>query len=293
MNFVNPDWKMQPFRVRDRFKRIIAEEALGMDKRNAAGGLKYKGKVLLLAAGITAGSLLAWTVYSGQGANQPAFAAGTESAVMQNTVAVTGTGKLSVTPDIAYVSAGVSVTAKTAKEAQAGAAKKYDAVRKVLTGTYGLADKDLKTIQYSVQPQYRYSDKEGQVLTGYTAVHDIQVSYRSIDKTGDLIDSLAAAGANRINNIRFGTEKEGDYEQKALQKAVAAAKVKAQTLAQASGRTLGAVVSITENGAQVVQPTVLTEQAKLMSTADAASNSVVDAGQVDVTSEITVVFSLQ
>ncbi|WP_164763172.1 SIMPL domain-containing protein [Paenibacillus humicus] len=263
-----------------------------MEKRNAAGGLMHKSKVLLLAAGITAGSLMAWNAFGGQPLNKPAFAAGTENAVM-NTVAVTGTGKVSVAPDIAYVSAGVSVTAKTAKEAQAGAAKKYDAVRKALTGTFGVAEKDLKTTNYSVQPQYRYTDKEGQVLTGYTAVQDIQISYRNIDKTGDLVDGLAAAGANRINNISFGTEKGDAYTQQALQKAVEAAKVKAMTLAQASGRTLGEVVSISENGAQVVQPVIERAQMKMAAASDSSANTVVDAGEVDVTSDITVLFSLK
>ncbi|SDS69258.1 hypothetical protein SAMN05444162_2041 [Paenibacillaceae bacterium GAS479] len=261
-----------------------------MSEQKGRRKLIDQGKVVLLAVSLTAGSLLAWNGLSGgnQGA-APVYAA-EQGAAMENTIAVQGTGKLSVTPDIAYINAGVNVKAKTAKEAQAGAAKRYEAVRKVLKDGYGLADKDLKTTGYYVQPQYTYTEKEGQVLTGYTAVHEIRISWRSIDKTGTLLDSLGAAGANQIGGVTFDTEKKDQYENDALKKGLENARSKAEALAAASGRTLGPVINITENGAQV-QPVFRNEMMQ-KSTADNANTSV-EAGEVDVQAQLTVVFQLK
>ncbi|WP_176444901.1 SIMPL domain-containing protein [Paenibacillus herberti] len=263
-----------------------------MSEQKGRRKLIDQGKVVLLAVSLTAGSLLAWNGLSGgsQGAT-PVYAA-EQGAVMENTIAVQGTGKLSVTPDIAYINAGVNVKAKTAKEAQAGAAKRYEAVRKVLKDGYGLADKDLKTTGYYVQPQYTYTEKEGQVLTGYTAVHEIRISWRSIDKTGTLLDSLGAAGANQIGGVTFDTEKKDQYENDALKKGLENARSKAEALAVASGRTLGPVINITENGAQV-QPAVLEMMQKSTASGADQSNTSVEAGEVDVQAQLTVVFQLK
>ncbi|MGN7457835.1 SIMPL domain-containing protein [Paenibacillus pasadenensis] len=263
-----------------------------MGSKQGFGKLASQGKVLLLAASLTAGSLLA---LNGAGVldsgSKPVYAA-EQGAAMENTIAVQGVGKLSVAPDIAYVTAGVNVTAKTAKEAQAGAAKRYDAVVKMLKGTYSLADKDLKTTSYYVQPQYRYTEKEGQVLTGYTATHELSISWRSIDKTGELLDSLGSAGANQISGVSFGTEKTDAYTNDALKKALDNARVKAEALAAAAGRSLGPVVNITENGAQAVPVYREMAQMKAMAASDSASTSV-EPGQVDVQGQLTVVYQLK
>ncbi|QJC50388.1 SIMPL domain-containing protein [Paenibacillus albicereus] len=262
-----------------------------MGNKQSIGKLAGQGKVLLLAVGLTAGSLLA---LNGAGVlnsgSKPVYAA-EQGAAMENTIAVQGIGKLSVAPDIAYVTAGVNVTAKTAKEAQAGAAKRYDAVIKMLKGTYGLADKDLKTTSYYVQPQYKYTEKEGQVLTGYTATHELSVSWRSIAKTGELLDSLGNAGANQISGVSFGTEKTDAYTNDALKKALDNARAKAESLAAAAGRSLGPVVNITENGAQAVP--VFREMVQMKATADSAASTSVEPGQVDVQGQLTVVYQLK
>lgn len=258
-----------------------------MSDSKGVGKLVHRGKVVLLAVGLTAGSLLAWNGLSGSPNVQPVYAE--QGAVMENTIAVQGDGKLAVTPDIAYISAGVNVTAKTAKEAQAGAAKRYEAVRKVLTETYKLTDKDLKTTGYYVQPQYKFTEKDGQVLTGYSAVHEIRISWRNIEQTGALLDSLGTAGANQIGGVTFDTEKKDQYENDALKKAVENARSKAEALAAAAGRTLGPVINITENGAQV-QPVFRQEMAKEAN--DAAGTSV-EPGEVDVQAQLTVVFQLK
>lgn len=218
---------------------------------------------------------------------------GTENGMAQNTITVTGNGSVKVEPDVAYVRAAVSVTAKTAKEAQSGNAARFAAVKKVLTQTYKVSDKDVKTVGFYVQPQYNYTEKDGQVLTGYTSVHEIQITYRNLSAIGSLLDDLAAAGVNQMNGVSFDTEKSDLYGNQALEKAVANARGKAETLAKASGRQLKETVSISENGAvSTPYPGRIYNEAAADSAMRKASTSV-EAGQVSVEAQLTVVFSMQ
>ena len=74
-------------------------------------------------------------------------------------ITVSGTGEVVVIPDIATVSYAVTEEAKTAAEAQQLTARKGNDV-KVFLKEKKIADKDIKTIEYSISPKYEYTYKE-------------------------------------------------------------------------------------------------------------------------------------
>ncbi|XOS91987.1 SIMPL domain-containing protein [Brevibacillus laterosporus] len=159
-----------------------------------------------------------------------------EAQIIRN-ISVTGVGSISIDPDVAYLQVGVETNAKTAKEAQEKNAKIFAAVEKVLKQE-GLSEKEIQTIQFTTSPQYNYEDKAGPVLTGYQSQHIVKVTYRHLDKIGNLLDKLSAAGANRIDSVQLSTDKQAKYEGQALTLAVQNAKAKAEALAKASGVTV-------------------------------------------------------
>ena len=83
-------------------------------------------------------------------------------------IRVTGTGTVSVAPDVAMLSMGVEATAETADEARREAATAMNAVMDVLR-TRGIDDSDVQTTQFSIVPEYRDSEPhymEGESLVG-------------------------------------------------------------------------------------------------------------------------------
>jgi len=78
----------------------------------------------------------------------------------EHTIAVSGTGRIVLSPDIADLRLGVSSTAKTVKAARAAAATSMTAVIASLKNL-GIADKDIQTTTLSLQPVYDYA-AEGQ-----------------------------------------------------------------------------------------------------------------------------------
>lgn len=226
----------------------------------------------------------------GNVAEAAAVTAQAEVAAM-NTITVGASGSILVDPDIAYANVAVETKGATAGAAQEANAKQFAAVEKVLYETFKLDKKDVKTSGFYVQPEYNYTEKDGRKLVGYTAVHQIQVSYRKLDEIGKLLDALSAAGANRIDGVRFSTEKGDQYELEALKKAMANAKAKADTLASSAGRQVKGVVNIVQGAASAPPIFMEATMAKAMAVADSAVTSV-QAGQIEISANVTVQYQM-
>jgi len=249
-------------------------------KRWAAAGLVGA----LLAAAPLFGPSVADSVKGGT-----AMAA---EAAAERTISVSGSGKITIEPDVAYVSFGVFTKAKTANEAQTANAASFAAVEKALK-EFGVAAKDIKTTGFYVQPEYQWSDKGESSITGYTADHTVQVAYRNLTGIGKLIDAVSKAGANRMNGIQFGTEKMDAFELQVIEKAMANAKAKADTIAKAAGRSVKSVLHVQQGGVSGGAP-IYYPMARMESTAasDGGVGTSVQPGQLEITTTVTVTYEM-
>jgi uncharacterized protein len=166
----------------------------------------------------------------------------------QTNIVVSGEGRISVAPDYAAITAGVTTKAKTAKEATDANAKLMAAVIAALRDG-GIAQKDIATTQFSVQPVYTTQSNTEPKLTGFSASNQVAVTIRQMDKVGDIADRMVAAGATNIGNLAFLHSDASKLLDQAREAAVADARRKAELYARASGVTLGRLVSISENSA--------------------------------------------
>ena len=205
---------------------------------------------------------------------------------------VTGAGTASATPDIAVLSLGVEGQARTVAEANGIAADAIAAVLAVLRGS-GVADDDMKTQQFSIQPQYSFNRETGvQTLTGYRVTNSLVVTLRDLDSVGSIIDAVAAAGgdATRINSISFRVEDGVALEAEARRLALADAVAKADLFAEATGVSRGKLVFITE---QSFQQFARTEAVSLdAAIAGAPAPTEILAGEFDVRVNVQAVFAI-
>ena len=162
-------------------------------------------------------------------------------------VIVIGEGSVSLPPDYARIRSGVITRAKTAKEATEANTKTMVAIAAML-GNAGIAQKDIQTSRYSVQPIYE-SHQSGteQKLSGFSVSNQINVTIRQIDKVGEILDRLVTTGATDIGNVEFLHSDASKALDEAREAAVADARRKAELYAHASGLTLGGVSWITED----------------------------------------------
>ena len=163
-------------------------------------------------------------------------------------ISVSGEATISAAPDLAQIDAGVANDAKTAKEASDANNAAMGKVLLALKGS-GIAEKDYQTSRLSLQPQYGQNKSTGaSPVVGFRASNRVTVKIRDVTKVAGIIDTLVGAGANDIGNISFEVTQASKLLDDAREQAVVDARRKAEIYARAAGVTLGAPLSISEEG---------------------------------------------
>jgi uncharacterized protein YggE len=162
-------------------------------------------------------------------------------------ISVTGEATVSVPPDIAEIDGGVTSEAKTAREASEANNAAMGKVLQALKGA-GIEEKDIRTSRLSLQPQSAPNRSGPAAIAGYRASNRVTVRVRDVTKVASVIDTLVGAGANEIGGINFVVSQASKLLDEARERAVADARRKAEIYARAAGVTLGAPLSISEEG---------------------------------------------
>ena len=162
-------------------------------------------------------------------------------------VRASGEGVVSIRPDQMKINVGVTTQARTAQEAADQNATRQSEVLAALRQVLG-PDADIKTIGYSVTPNYRHPQGGGQPeITGYTATNILEVSTADLNIAGRIIDTATQAGANNVTGLRFQLKDPGPARNQALRLATQQAKVHAEAIAQGLNARLGAVLAAAES----------------------------------------------
>jgi uncharacterized protein YggE len=163
-------------------------------------------------------------------------------------ISLTGHGEVQIAPDMALVSIGTVDQAATAAEALAANNASMAAVIAVLKAA-GIAEKDMQTSNFLVQPRYDYGNStQPPRLVGYEVSNTLTVTVRHLDTLGALLDKSVASGSNRIDGISFRLADPDAALDEARKRAAADAARKARLYAAALGVNLGPIVSVTESG---------------------------------------------
>ena len=162
-------------------------------------------------------------------------------------ISVTGEATVSVPPDLAEIDGGVTSEAKTAREASEANNAAMGKVLQALKGA-GIEEKDIRTARLSLQPQSAPNRSGPSAIAGYRASNRVTIRVRDVTKVAGVIDTLVGAGANEIGGINFVVSQASKLLDEARERAVADARRKAEIYARAAGVTLGAPLSISEEG---------------------------------------------
>ena len=166
----------------------------------------------------------------------------------QEGIWVTGTGEVTVVPDIATLRLGVIAEADTVAEAQSQAVEAMDKVMSALTDN-DVAEKDIQTQYFNIRQITKWDRvKEEETVIGYRVTNMVTAKIREVDKAGTIIDAVAKAGGDltRIEGISFSVDEPSAYYEEARQEAMADAKAKAEHLAELGGVSLGKPTFISE-----------------------------------------------
>lgn len=166
-------------------------------------------------------------------------------------ITVSGEGEVTGTPDVLTVSLGVSVERDTVDAAVSEAAAAADRLIGALKGA-GVDESDIQTENYSIQPEFRYSQGE-EIPDGFRVDNTLRVKLRELERAGDVIDAVSDAGGDqvRVQGLAFSLEDNEELLSQARQKAWEDARAKATQLAELSGQELGSAVQVSETMGQI------------------------------------------
>jgi uncharacterized protein len=118
----------------------------------------------------------------------------------------------------------------------------------------GIAEKDIQTSRLSLQPQNAPNRSGPPTIVGYRASNRVAIRVRDVTKVANVIDMLVGAGANEIGGLNFMVSTASKLLDEAREQAIADARRKAEIYARATGVTLGAPLTISEEGSPGPMP---------------------------------------
>lgn len=183
------------------------------------------------------------------------FSVNQVSTQKMSTFDVFGTAKKSVAPDQATVDIGVRKQGKTVKDAQSAGNAVLDQLVKELK-KIGISEKDVKTTNYSVNPEYAQDNI--QKITGYVVYANTEVTVKdgNFEKIEQVMDLAGSLGLEQVGGLRFGLSEELEKSVKAEVRvlAIKEAKEKGENLAKLAGMRLGKIINIVESGSEPYIP---------------------------------------
>jgi uncharacterized protein len=180
-----------------------------------------------------------------------------QTAPLHSVVSATGQASVYVTPDQVKVDATVITQGNSAQEAASANATAVAAVVGALTKLLGQGA-NIKTIDYSVGPVYKYASNGGlPTIAGYTASMTVETTLGDITMIGATIDTAIQAGATSIGALQFSLKNPDPAHQQALGLATTQASAHANAMAGALGHTVGGIISLQEGSPVSIQPIVV------------------------------------
>jgi uncharacterized protein len=241
-----------------------------------------KNKILFIMFGF---SILALAACAPTFQSVPAAAPGQDAVIT-----VTGTGAVSVVPDIASINVGVRSTGDTVTEALEANNIQAETIKATLISE-GVDEMDIQTSSFNVYPLSDY-DYDGNVTRTYFSVENyVYVKVKDLDTLGDILDAVARSGANNIYGIDFNVQEKTEAQSSARQLAVDSAKAQAQELADAAGVELGEIVAISSSYSY---PAYYSGYGMGGGGSDLASSYVpTTSGQIQIVTDVTMTFAIK
>ncbi len=208
-------------------------------------------------------------------------------AMAGSTLLVHGEATVAVAPDVAQIDIGVTTQAASSDAATELNQKRTAALVQQLKTV--LRSTNIKTINFSVNPSYRYPKEGGPpAITGYSATNTVRLELTDLSLLRKLIELATRSGATSINRLQFALRDEKAARGEALTQAADQARSSAQALAKSLQLNLGKVLHVEE-----VQPVIISpaREIEISSLKDESNSSVsLSPGNIQIHASINVTY---
>ena len=160
-----------------------------------------------------------------------------QSKQVVSTISVTGVADMTAKPDsVSFVVTNVNLATDVSRGVAIGEVN----IKKLIdvTKQFGGADVEIKKTFYQV----------AEASSGFSIANAFSVKTKKVDNIDTLIEQLYSNGATTVSNVTFKSDDIKNVETQLRQKVFQDAKDKAVRIAKSSGKRLGKIISITDDG---------------------------------------------
>jgi len=207
-------------------------------------------------------------------------------------VTVAGEAITRVEPDTAVMTLSVVTQSTQAITAQQENARKSDAVASAVKNVAG-SSAEVKTSDYTLQPQYDYRDNRLPKIVGYDARNSVIVTMSDLKNAGAVIDAASRAGANSIDSVSFILRQTSPARGQALSDATQQAMNKARSIAQALGGRVLRVVEENEGSTIAAEPQVAYETVTRQAYPAKMVPTPITSGQLSIRSNVQLIVEIE
>jgi uncharacterized protein YggE len=215
---------------------------------------------------------------------------GSSNVMPQSTISVSGSGIVTVQPDMVKMDINFSHVAQTTKEAKSEVDNKIQQIINVLR-MENISDKDIQTLSINYDTETEYRDGRA-VLVGQRVGQTISVRVNDIinnpNKFPLLLDKIATIDKANVRSIKFDVKNKSELFKQCRKLAYQNALDKANQYAAFSGQKVLKVLTLEENTFSGIIPRG--HAAKNIKFFDGGSN--IPTGEQEITLEISVTFLL-
>ena len=209
------------------------------------------------------------------------------STTKSSELSIVGEGKVAVVPDTAYIDAGITVNNEP--RVISVQQKIDDTNNKIVEAlkALGIKKEDIKTSNYSVNPNYSYENQINRI-SGYNGNVIITIKLTNTELSARVIEAVMQAGANQVGGVRYAVDNPDKFRELARNAAINNAKDQANKLAKQLGIRLGKITNIVESN-QNPAPITYDMASKTMGFGGVAAPQI-EPGSQTITSVVTLYF---
>lgn len=213
-------------------------------------------------------------------------------------------GKVLAKPDVAKIIFDVINQGEKAETVQK---ENNEKMQKVIAFVkeQGVAEEDIKTVRYSLSPQYDYDwCREDQMsassrscppkIVGYELDQRVEVKIRDFDKINSIIGGLSEKGVNKISNVNFEIDDPEGYRNEARIQALNKIEERARLLSQKTSIHLGKIINILEgSGIYPIYRSLDMEKAMAASAEGEVVSAPIESGTEEISITLNVTYELR
>jgi len=163
----------------------------------------------------------------------------------ERVITIDAMGKVTVKPDIAMTTMGVTTKAKTVADAQTENTRIMNELILKLKGL-DINEDDIQTTNYNIYPTYNWTEISGQVLDGYEISQNVSVKIRDLEKANQVVALAGEVGATNVSGLNFTVDDKENYLKQAREEAFEKVVEKIKTLSSSLGVRVLGIVSYSE-----------------------------------------------